>query len=68
MTSTTADVRMQGVRWSACQIHPFVFPVTGKIFFFLLIVFDLLQVCAGSPVSVSGQMGGLLVEFFVTHF
>jgi membrane associated rhomboid family serine protease len=49
------------------QFHLFVFPVTGKVFFFLLIAFDLFRVCGGSPVSISGHMGGLLVGFAVTH-
>jgi membrane associated rhomboid family serine protease len=50
------------------QFHLFVFPVTGKVFFFLLIAFDLFRFCGGSSVSVSGHMGGLLVGFAVTHF
>lgn len=50
------------------QFQLFVFPLTGKSFFFLLIVVDFLRVCAGSSVSISGHMGGLLAGYLVTHF
>lgn len=42
------------------QLYFFVFKLTGKSLLPLFVVFDLLMVASGRPVSISGHLGGMI--------